>query len=105
MIAKLVTVLDRGTRINVLAVKTKGSNESETQVLEQAGYGEFTVFVTNLESQETKLDPFKWNDITLKTVHQFLVKNFENIESAVTIDVEYVRGEVEVPKEGSLLVR
>ena len=69
-----------------------------------AGHARDMVIMCNLT------DPFKiethpgaWKDRTYSTTHQYIVDNWDGLISGQVLDVEYILGEVDTPKESQRL--
>lgn len=103
MDTRVLEVRDRGTKIFVLCSKPGGlSNGIEERVMvAHCGYrlGNPTIIVTKLSSIETLNDAYNWNDRTMYNAHIYIEKNFDNLKDGDVVDVEFILGETDKPKE------
>jgi hypothetical protein len=99
---KYFEIRDSATCISAMAVAPKSQNAAERFILGREGYGtgEGYLILTHLGSGETYSDPYKWPTYrTMRIAHQYLQKNWFNLESGEVIDVEYIEGERTTPKK------
>jgi hypothetical protein len=98
---KTLEIRDRATFIPAIAIKVECNNESERYLWSRAGFNTsvgFLVFLGRIDD-ELKFYPPVWENRTMTTVHEYLQKNWDVVESGQVIDVEYILGETEKPKE------
>ena len=109
MIAKTFEVRDRATFIPILAVRLKPTTEQDRYLLARTGHGGKPeeqaryVMITELDGSMSRTGnentaEFAWSSETMCTAHQYIVENFDNLESGAVIDTEFIRGESKVPK-------
>ena len=103
MITKVVEVRDRMTYIPAVATSLKYSyiNQAANKILNNSGIWSHNdiVILTHLDRNKSSMDPYEWNDRTMKTAHDYIVKNWEFINNSDVIDVEYILGETSDKKE------
>ncbi len=105
MIAKTFEIRDRKTFIPVLAIQLMPTCEADRYLLSRANYGHYggaqsrhTILV-KLEGTRAEYDPNRWGDSrTMRTAHSFIGEHFDELESGMAIDVEYILHETEKPK-------
>lgn len=100
---KLLEIRDIATTISALAIKPTDLNAKEKFILGRVGYKspENYVFFGELGGELTT-DPYKHDGgstRTMRVAHQHIRDNWDEIESGAVIDVEYILGESESPKE------
>ena len=108
MVSKMFEIRDRGTAIPVLAIQLGSDNDQETWLLWRAGYcsnkdeqKRYVILVDVLGGcRKANSDPFDWgpNDRTRFNAHRYIEKHFDDLEPGAVVDVEYVLGEVPMPK-------
>jgi len=115
MVVKTLEVRDRGTFIPVLAIKLVSRDEAEHYLLRRAGYSssaidaaridlEPYVILVKLVDVEAQYDSFCWsNRRTMTTAHQFIIENFDALQSGQVVDVEFISGESQHPKTAERL--
>jgi hypothetical protein len=94
--------------IPALAIRPTAGNEDGRYLVARSGYedGSAFVFLTRLEGLETHYDPLHWHgNRTLQTAHQYLVEHWAEVVSGAVIDVEYILGERDQPKQPERLER
>jgi hypothetical protein len=109
---KLFELRDRATFIPIFAFRAipayfEGSFDKNNWLLARAGFGSrgdsHCVIIGRLNcagiQRNCTYDPFAWNDRTFETAHQYIEKHFDELEDGQVIDVEYILGETEKPKE------
>lgn len=96
---KCFQVRDEGTHIPVCCVLINA--EQNDRVWRRAGFGIGMryVLLVNLVSNKTEYDPYNWSHRTLRTAHQHIEKNWDTLVNNQVVDVEYILGERETPKE------
>jgi hypothetical protein len=98
----VLEVRDRATFIPVVCTKLKSRHLQERKLMRRAGYneGEPYVMLTSLvEPKATHYDPYELGPRTLKVALDYIIKNWENLEPGQVIDVEYILGETQTPKQ------
>lgn len=108
---KLIELRDRATFIPVMAVRLAYRDSVEKWLLGRAGYAseqtephsaeEPYVVVWPLIGGTCTYDPFGWSTRarTYPEAHMWLIKNWNKINSGDVLDVEFILGESERPKE------
>ena len=108
MTAKLFEIRDEGTLIPVLAVKLKPGDEAERWLLAWSGYGvtaegqsEYVLLAEiNAGYGKATSDNFKWGDRrTMLRAHAYIKEHFDDLESGAVVDVEFILGESDKPKQ------
>lgn len=110
MQAKALEIRDRATFLPVLAVDMNPACfadegivfEAQHFLLRRCGYpcrGEPNVLITRLSGDgKASNDPYFWGDRTMKTAHDFIIRNWSTLRDGDVVDVEFILGEVEQPK-------
>ena len=104
MITKTIEVRDQATFIPMLAIKLCPGNSQDRYLLSRAGYGKSAeqqgsyILLAGLHDTRASYDPYNWGDKTRQTAHIWLTKHFDEIESGVVVDVQFIVGETSVPK-------
>ncbi len=108
MNAKLFEIRDEGMLIPVMAVRVAAEGEAERWLLSWSGYGQEVaqqaqfVLVAQINAGYGTItsDNFKWGDRrTMLYAHKYIKAHFDELESGAVIDVEFILGESEKPKE------
>jgi hypothetical protein len=104
MIAKTFELRDRATFVPVLAVKLDPGNDADRYLLARAGFapGETYVVMCGMSGGTDKAtsDPYDWGDNRTRHFgHQQIIEHFDALESGAVIDVEFILGETQKPKE------
>ena len=108
MISKTFEIRDAGTFIPVLAVKLEPVTEQDRYLLARAGFGRLPqqqaeyVLVCRISGGEGKCtsDHHEWGGSRTMTVaHDFIRRNFDNLESGAVVDVEFILGFKPTKKE------
>ena len=112
MIAKLFEVRDAGTFIPVLAVQFGSDNEAERYLAARAGYGlhqhvqQRHRFLCKIDGSDTggTHDPaWPGGSRTMQVAHQFIIKHFAELEPGAVVDVEFILGKRNEPKQSERL--
>lgn len=105
MIAKTVEIRDAGTFIPALAVRLVPTNEADRYLLGRAGYGttpsrqsEYVVLVRLAGDGRATWDPHYWGSRTMQHAHAWILAHFDEMESGVVVDVEFILGKRDTPK-------
>lgn len=106
MIAKTFEIRDAATFIPVLAVKLAPGCEADRYLLARSGHGRTPdsqaqyVMIWRLSDQEGVLSPCDWNypPRTMKVAHEWIQKNFDQLQSGEVVDVEFIIGLRPAPK-------
>lgn len=106
MICKTVEIRDVATFIPALAIRLVPACERDRYLLGRAGYtpdprrqAEY-VILTRIAggTGEATSDPYEWNSSTMREAHAWLIEHFDEIESGVVVDVEFITGKRATPK-------
>lgn len=105
IISKLFEVRDDATCISVLATKMISNNIQEKYLLRRVGYADqpVCILLTNLSYYKSAYDPFDWGNRTMHEAHKYILEHFDNLETGAVIDVEFILGETDKPKESERL--
>jgi hypothetical protein len=98
---KTLEIRDRATFIPAVAIKIECNNESERYLWSRAGFNTSAgslIFLGRI-GDDLKFFPPMWRNRTMATAHEYLQKSWDTVESGQVIDVEYILGETEKPKE------
>lgn len=109
MQVKTFEIRDRATFLPVLAVKLVGQNPQDDYLLRRAGYPPSDersfVLLTGLNSPDkSTYDPYDWGSRTRAFAHEYIIKNWETLQSGAVIDVEFIVGETTTPKVSEAFV-
>jgi hypothetical protein len=102
---KMFEVRDEGTTIPVLAIKPVGENEAEEWLVTRAGYGPKEdaanyVILVQLDGCKATHDPYNWDFArTMKQAHMYIREYFDILPSGTVVDVQYILGESDKPKQ------
>lgn len=105
MEVKIFEVRDRMTFLPMMAARVTAANEGQRYLLRRAGYGLDDTPSLILLSQmnggngQQTCDPYDWDCRTKGTAHEFIMRNWEDLNDGDVIDVEYILGETSTKKE------
>lgn len=107
METKLFEILDRATFIPMLAIQLSSETEAERFLLSRAGYGKnnedhkqyILLAQINGDNGQITCDPYCWGTRTFPNAHQYIIENWNTLQSGDVIDVEFILGETEEPKK------
>lgn len=104
METKLFEVRDRATYIPVMATKLTSYESREKHLLWSTGFtpGNDLVLIAPLTNlSKAHYSAYEWGDEerTFTTAHTFIQKNFDELPTGSVIDVEFLLGETDKPKE------
>ena len=107
MKTKTIEIRDRMTTIPALAVQLLPTCEADRTLLARAGYGlnpfeqQRYILLMRLggENNTVTSDPFHWGDRTMQAAHQHIIDHWGEISSGDVVDVEFILGETDTPKE------
>lgn len=101
MEAKLITLLDDGTRMAMVALRASGDSHKERAILAQAGFGpeiwvqQGYVLLGNLNNlKEFTYDEHHWHSRTTLALHRVLKAHWDEIPSGAEVDVRDYFAEV-----------
>ena len=106
MICKTVEIRDAATFIPALAIALHPDTEHDRYLFGRAGYGTSPVrqgecvILARLAGGrgEATCDPYDWTSRTMQVAHDWIIKNFDAMESGAVVDVEYLLGKTSAPK-------
>lgn len=99
---KLLEIRDRATFIPVLCTEMSSLDPKEYYLLSRLGFcGDRCIQLTYIDSHKSSYDPYRWesNPRTLHAAHIYIRDNWDSIESGDVIDVEFISGETNKPKQ------
>jgi hypothetical protein len=108
MKTKTFEIRDDGTFVPALAIKLEPNDKRDRYLLSRAGFGSANlieeqgdyVLLVHLTRVSCEYDPFSWRGgRTMRVAHEHIDENFETLENGAVIDVEYLLGERDEPKE------
>lgn len=89
--SKFVEIRDNGTCIPALAIQISGADGWCAQ---RAGFGDTPcIYLVQLATEYARHDPFRWNSLTMRDAHLWLVDHFDDQVDGGVLDVRYVRGQ------------
>lgn len=106
---KFLEIRDSMTFIPAFAVRLASRSEQEAFLCARAGFGTQPngayIFLTRLSDGETNHDPYNWTgNRTMRAVHLWLLDvAWDGIVSGDVVDVQYLMGEADTPKESERL--
>ncbi len=106
MDVKLLEIRDRMTMIPVLAIRLGPRSETERWLLERGGFGlgpeeqdQYVVLLRLEEECRAAVAAYVWRGRTMPAAHQYIIDNWQHIASGDVVDVEYILGGTERPKD------
>lgn len=101
MNSKMIEIRDRGTCITAIAIKTNPTGDNEYHFYKRGGWGPNSVILIKCNGETVAThDPFNWNDRrTMFNAHRYLEEHFDEVPNCSVVDVEYILGETDKPKE------
>ena len=102
MKTKMFEVRDSGTYIPVLAIEILAGDDAEKYMLNRAGYDPYcsAIVVMKIEDVEAHYDVYDWGvSRTMRETHKYIIENFDKLTSGDVIDVEFILGKTDRPKE------
>lgn len=113
MIVKAIEIRDRGTFIPAMAIlmtpDSPGSDggESERYLLRRAGYlfSDPCVVLVRMAcsgvDRNATYDPYSWGGgtRTFTVAHDYIIKHWDELKSGDVVDVEFILGETQQPKQ------
>jgi hypothetical protein len=102
---KMFEIRDDATTISAFATKMVSTDEKEKFLLRHAGYSNEVpcILLTHIGYHKCSYDPFDWGNRTMHEAHKYILENFNKLESGDIIDVEFILGETDKPKESERL--
>lgn len=100
--AKMLAVMDSGTRIPLIAFKVSPNTMKECVMLERHGFGinphKYTFFY-DIFAGNCRYDPYKLGDsYTLTPACNYIREHWGEISSGDLVDAEFIRGETSEPR-------
>ena len=76
-------------------------DDRESWLLRRAGFGPHNrlIQLVSFNRSQTHYDPYEWGDRTYQTAHEYIMNNWDDLESGQVICVEHILGERELPKK------
>lgn len=104
METKLIEVRDIMTTVVVLAVRMTASDKRERKLIAREGFNTAYPLVIFHPLSRTKAtwNLYDWNDRTFQAAHSELQLKWDLYNSGDVLDVEYVLGETDTPKESDI---
>jgi hypothetical protein len=97
---KRVEIRDAATTMPAIALRVTGG--SDDPILWRAGFGEVPlVILVDIVNWQCQYDPYSWakSARTLPAAHRWLTENWEQHRDGGVVDVEFILGQRETPKE------
>ena len=106
METKILEIRDEGTFIPILAIDMNPSIEArgvDTYYLRRCGYtcdGAPNIAITRLDMNGSPAwyDPYGWGGRTFPVAHNYIIENWDNLQTGDVVDVSYILGETATPK-------
>jgi len=108
VIVKVFEVRDSGTFLPVIAIKAEPANEAERYLAARLGYGRtptdqsrYVLMSLLCGGEPLQYDAHRWGSIarTRTTAHEYISEHFDELETGAVVDVEYILGETDKPKQ------
>ncbi len=110
MVAKILEIRDRGTFIPALAVQLGSDVEQERWLTAVAGFGltsddharyVLLAKIAGGSPYRCTCDPVDWGSETrtYRVAHEYINAHFDELAPGQVVDVEYILGETQKPKE------
>lgn len=98
--AKTFEIRDAATFLPVIGIMIDSATAPppDQYLMKRSGYGRPCLLLTRLAGGHSACDPYDWGNRTMVTAHQFISKNWTELESGALIDVEFIVGESTTPK-------
>lgn len=109
MTVKLFEIRDSGTFIPAMAIKLSPQNEAEKYLLSKSGYGEYAedheryVLFCGLDGGKITYDQYDWGNRTRQVAHDYIIKNFDDLENGAVVDVQFILGETKHIKKSEAI--
>lgn len=102
---RLLEIRDDGTHIPALAIRMVGANAVQAYYIHsRCGYPKdgSGIVLMHLDSQKATVDPYAWQALgfggrTMGNAHDFIAKNFDQLNDGQVIDVRVILGEESEP--------
>lgn len=102
MQCKTFEIRDRGTFIPAMAILLESEVDRDNYLLGRAGLGRqgsYRVALFNLCRGDGFMDLYRWGPArTIGLAHEYIEKNFNELETGSVIDVEFILGETPISK-------
>jgi len=99
---KLFEIRDKATFIIVACCRLLSTNSADHYLLNRAGVlptsEDLHTLMYTFSDGRSNLDPGCWNDRTYQTAHEYINKNWHELNSGDVIDIEFILGETKKPK-------
>jgi hypothetical protein len=107
MTVKLFEVRDAATTIICMGIEVNtllAADETEFKMMRHAGYGERCILFCRLQGGEIRFDPYEHTGgaRTIPNAHLFVEKHWDMLKSGDIVDVQFILGETDEPKETDL---
>lgn len=97
---KFFEIRDAATFIPALVIFKEANNEKESYLLRRSGFLNRCMILIKLQTGESSYDPHKWTmGRTMTIAHRYIIDHFDSLENGQVIDVEYILGRRDKPKE------
>jgi hypothetical protein len=100
---KTLEVRDRATFIPVIAINVDPRSEESHYLWSRAGFnlhsGSKLILLGRINDLHLEFYPPVWSNRTMPTAHEYLQKHWDEVEDGQVLDVEYILGETDKPKE------
>lgn len=101
--AKLFELRDKGTFVPALCILMESKHDQEAWLLRRSGFarGQNLVIMTGIQSHPDKASysPYDWGDNrTRQVAHNYITTHWKELPTGAVIDVEFILGEVQTPK-------
>jgi hypothetical protein len=102
MKTKIIEIRDRATCIPALVIRMEAGNEIQRYYFRCTGFGNFAdVILMRLSDQFATCDSYRWGSAsrTMGCAHRWLNLHWDDIEEGGVLDIEYILGETQAPKQ------
>lgn len=107
MDARTYEIRDEGTHIPALAIRLRPQTARDHALLARAGYGlapteqsKYVILIC-LADMRAQHDPFEWPNRTMHVAHLHIREAWP--PNGAVVDVQYILGETEQPKESEAI--
>jgi hypothetical protein len=112
MKAKLFELRDAGTFLPVIAIKLDPEDEAERYLLARSGFTtkvetqrDYVLMAGLGDTERLTCDPFEWGQNRTRFLgHQHIIKNWNELQTGDVIDVEFIHGLRDKPKESERFI-
>lgn len=114
MQTKFIEIRDSATCIAALAIRMIAENDgvsamTESRFMKRCGFSQEypAIILMRLDDQKATCDLYDWHSLgmgmrTMQTAHDWINRNWDQIESGQVVDVQFILGERDTPKTAEI---